>query len=160
MRFFEFAVGVEQIVDYKLKSLKEWYTENRRNGIINENTESLEKYNSIKEFLTTQITDPKDLTVGEKYYPIYIFAQPSASAIKLEVADAPVDYLGVNNNDYIFQGTVPFKIPVFSESVEDYTTLLFATTVYTTMDECNKFLMMVALKFEGKWKLQQKRLRV
>lgn len=157
MRFFDFYRGALPVYDAKKQTLKNL---SESNICLSESQESVSRTNYVRDFLKDHITDPKELIIGREYYPIYIFAHPAAATIRLEAAQFPVTYEGVLDENFVFIGTREFRLPISHETVEDYGSLMYATTVYATPAECDQLITLMVLKFQGDWRLEQKRLPV
>lgn len=151
MRFFEFEVNQLPIYDLERENLKEWAKESPH---ILESADD-DRIKEIREFLNLHVIDPRQLTKGNKYYPISITARPLANSIKLQISDTPVIYSGIFDDNFIFKGVYEFRLPINQDVISEYGPYMITTTVYTTPDECNQFLTMVGLQFGGRWNLTQ-----
>jgi hypothetical protein len=154
MRFFEFAVNKKIENDIRLKYLREWSTENA--GKLVE-TDDQQNVDEIKNFLEHCVTDPRELKIGNDYYPIVIISRPLAKEITLEVASRPLQYHGVNDDSFLF-GDSEYRLPINHYDNEHIA--FFTTTVYVTVDQCDSFTTTIELKFAGRWNIRKKDMNI
>jgi hypothetical protein len=113
-----------------------------------------------KEFISGYVTDPAKLTVGEEYFPFSLVAHPTVPSIRVEALARPVVYRGVQGSSFVFAtSSSEFHLPINLDQSEPVP-IMITTIVYSTVEDCNKFKMMLSLRFSGKWQLTQKQLKV
>lgn len=157
MRFFEFRSKPCKIIDFG----ERWLTEaavKLGNRILRESDE--QNIAEYKEFISNYVTDPAKLTVGDEYFPFSLIAHPTVPSIQVEELDRPVVYRGVRGSLFVFStGEAEFQLPINLDQAEPVP-IMITTIVYSTVEDCNKFKMMLSLRFSGKWQLTQKQLKV
>lgn len=161
MRFYEFREDQLPVYDSHNEFIKEMALDKKNSRLNESDDEDNEKVVEIREFIKRYVVDPKSLTIGENYYPIELRARPFNNLIEIALADQSLEYFGEHDSKFVFKGvTAIIKLPVNIDNIEEYGPYMIITTVYTTVDQCDQFLTILAAQFSGRWQIKQKKLKL
>jgi len=142
----------------RIEKLVEWAKERKQ---LTESDDFSVEVNEYRQFIEKFLTDVCDLKVGNEYYPVMLFTQPSAKIIEVNVPANSITLVGIDKQGdfgFLFKGR-RVKFPKYYEEQDDQLPYFMSTTVFVGPSEVNQFFTMLNLQFAGRWKLIQKEVK-